>query len=323
MLRGIGEMQAVGRRADICIFYFSGHGLEVNGINYMSPVDGILRGESDLTNRLVPVESVLLALRRTEAHRKLIILDCCRSNPFSNSAGGLAAIESVLIPRGTLIAYAGSPGVTVDAGPSGENSVYTRELLRQLTPGRDVFSIFTSVAANRFRSQDPWVSFDGSAQSLGTLGNYDLLGTAASRAAPAWPSAQPAMPTRPPGGRPAADSNPMKISSYWDHNGSTMGLLVRGNKRVLIYIKVRPGLQGLVEPGMVLFDGVSEGGKYTGTARRFSKGLKPLEYPVSGPILGGGSKVVLVGKAPIRNPDGSLRQIINDRLEFSFLKLGD
>jgi len=49
-----------------------------------------------------------------------------------------------------------------------------------------------------------------------------------------------------------------------------MGLLVNGNQRILIYIKVRKGLEGLVEPGTVLFVGESESGRYTGKARRFS-----------------------------------------------------
>ena len=323
IMEGIAGLQTVGREADICIFYFSGHGLEVDGINYLSPVDGILRGEADLTNRLVPVEQLLLALRKTEARRKIVILDCCRNNPFEDTPGGLAAIESGLFPRGTLIAYAGSPGVTVSAGPAGENSVYTRELLRQLSAGRDVFSIFTSVSASRFRSQDPWLCFDGSAESLGDLASYDLLGAQVNRPAPGWPSVQAATPDRANTAVPQADPNPMKISSYWDHNGSTMGLLVRGNQRILIYIKVREGLRGLVEPGMVLFDGVSEGGRYKGTARRFSKGLKPLEYPVSGPILGGGNRVLLTGKAPIRNPDGTVNRIIDDELEFTYLRLGE
>jgi hypothetical protein len=115
----------------------------------------------------------------------------------------------------------------------------------------------------------------------------------------------------------------LQIASYWNHNGSTMGLLMKGNQRILIYIRLRKDLEGLVEPGTVLFVGESENGRYTGKARRFSRGLPPIEYDVDGPILDGGNKVVLSGLAPIRNPDGSIKNVIEDRLEFSYLQLSE
>lgn len=319
---GIRSLTKVGAESDVCLFYFSGHGCEVDGINYLSPVDSLLQDRSDLDRRFLSLGLVLQALQQTEAQRKIVILDCCRSDPFKGVAGGLAAVEAGLLPRGTFIVYAGSPGLTVPDGGGGANSPYTAEVLRQLSPGRDVFSIFTSVSALRFRSQDPWISFDGGAQSLRDLSQYDLLGARGSRPAPDWPRIQ--RPVENPAPRAVVpDAKPMKIASYWDHNGSTMGLLVQGERRLMVYIKVRAGLQGLVEPGMVLFDGVSKSNRYSGQARRFSRGLKPLEYPVSGPILENGNRVIVTGKAPIRNPDGSTKAIIEDRLEFRFLQLED
>jgi hypothetical protein len=115
----------------------------------------------------------------------------------------------------------------------------------------------------------------------------------------------------------------LQIASYWNHNGSTMGLLMNGNQRILIYIRVRKDLEGVIEPGTVLFVGESENGRYTGKARRFSRGLPPIEYDVDGPILNGGNKVVLSGLAPIRNPNGSINNVIEDRLEFSYLQLAE
>jgi hypothetical protein len=115
----------------------------------------------------------------------------------------------------------------------------------------------------------------------------------------------------------------LQIASYWNHNGSTMGLLINGNQRILIYIRLRKDLEGFVEPGTVLFVGEAENGRYTGKARRFSRGLPPIEYDVDGPILDGGNKVVLSGLTPIRNPDGSLKNVIEDRLEFSYLQLAE
>jgi hypothetical protein len=78
-----------------------------------------------------------------------------------------------------------------------------------------------------------------------------------------------------------------------------------------------------IKPGTVLFVGEFESGRYTGKARRFSIGLPPIEYDVDGPILDDGNKVVLGGLAPIRNPDGSIKNVIEDRLVFSYLKLSE
>jgi hypothetical protein len=306
MSNGINTLGIASRSADICLFYFSGHGIEVNGANYLVPIDGRLRDQSDLETQMIPLNSLLNDLRQTGARRKIIILDCCRSDPFNSVTGGLAAVPDSQFPLGTLIVYAGAPGRPVPDG-TGRNSPFTEELIRQLQPGRDVLSLFASVAAARFRTQDPWIKFDGSGESFADLRTYDLLSGAPSRPAP------PDEPTVP----------ESRIASYWNHNGSTMGLLVNGNQRILIYIRVRKGLEGLVEPGTVLFAGESESRRYQGKARRFSRGLPPIEYDVDGPILDGGDKVVLSGRAPIRNPDGSIKNVIEDRLEFSYLKLSD
>ena len=306
MVTGLQELNQQGANADVCFVYFSGHGIEVEGKNYLVPVDGQLRDHVDLTSQLIPLSSVLEVLRRTNSKRKIVVLDCCRSDPFKTVSGGLAAIAETQFPPGTLIVYAGAPGKPVPDG-RGRNSPFTAELIRHMQPGRDVLSLFASVAAARFQAQDPWIKFDGSGESFADLRVYDLLAGAPPRRANA--------------DIPEDRSLRLKISSYWNHNGSTMGLLVDGQQRIMIYIKVREGLNGLVEPGTVLFYGQSREGKYSGKARRFTAGLPPIEYPVNGPILGGGNSVVLTGRAPIRNPDGSIKKVIEDRLEFTFIKL--
>jgi uncharacterized caspase-like protein len=151
MSNGINTLGIASRSADICLFYFSGHGIEVNGANYLVPVDGRLRDHSDLETQMIPLNSLLNALRQTGARRKIVILDCCRSDPFKSVTGGLAAVLDSQFPLGTLIVYAGAPGRTVPDG-TGRNSPFTEELIRQLQPGRDVLSLFASVAAARFRT---------------------------------------------------------------------------------------------------------------------------------------------------------------------------
>jgi hypothetical protein len=109
------------------------------------------------------------------------------------------------------------------------------------------------------------------------------------------------------------------ISSYWTHNGSIVGLVVEGIRRTIVYVEVRGGLAEFVKPGSVLFSGISNGDKYRGKAFRFWKNLPPIDYEVEGPIMNEGSKVVLIGKAPIRDPGGSVVRYIEDRLDFSLL----
>jgi len=110
------------------------------------------------------------------------------------------------------------------------------------------------------------------------------------------------------------------ISSYWNHNGSIMGLVVEGRKRTIVYVEIRGGIAKFVKPGSVLFSGISNGNQYKGKAFRFSENLPPIDYEVEGPIMNEGSKVVLTGKAPIRNPDGVVVRHLEDRLEFLFLR---
>lgn len=312
MQEAIARLEREGKDAEVCLFYFSGHGLEVKGVNYLVPVEATREALANLTGEMVPLTEVLNALRETKARRKIVVLDCCRENPFQGKSQGLAALPSSSFPPGTLVVYAGAPGKPVPDG-KGRNSPFTEELLRQLQPGRDVLSLFATVAAARFRTQDPWIKFDGSGRSFADLRSYHLLeGETEGLPGP-----------KVSGGLAGGVTKGVvpKIASYWDHNGSTMGLLVEGKRRTLIYIKVRDGLIGLVQPGMVLFDGVSDGGRYRGMARRFSTNLPPIEYEVEGPILQDGAKVVLKGKAPIRNPDGTVRKLIDDRVEFTFLEL--
>jgi hypothetical protein len=106
------------------------------------------------------------------------------------------------------------------------------------------------------------------------------------------------------------------VKSYWNHNGSVVGLIPEGKNRTFIYVKPRSGLQGLVEPGMVLFSGISDNSSYNGIARRFRKGLPPIKYNVSGPINKGGSQVVLTVEVTTRNADGSPKETILDKLVF-------
>jgi hypothetical protein len=109
------------------------------------------------------------------------------------------------------------------------------------------------------------------------------------------------------------------VKSYWNHNGSVMGLIPEGNQRTFVYVKPRHGLQDIVSPGIVLFSGKTDGKSYEGVARRFSKGLPSINYSVTGPISNNGSQVVLRGQFILRDKDVAQSETINDVLVFDLL----
>jgi hypothetical protein len=139
------EFNVAARDADIAVVYFAGHGIEVNGTNYLLPVDAKLVSDFDVEDEALSLDRVMRAIEPARRLR-LVILDACRDNPFvqtmkrgfatRNVTTGLAKVEPP--STDTLIAYATRPGSTADDG-SGDNSPFTAALLKNLMqPGRDV-----------------------------------------------------------------------------------------------------------------------------------------------------------------------------------------
>jgi len=142
-------------RGGIGLFYYAGHAMQVNGINYLLPVDTFLRKESDAKYKAVDVGLVLTELDDSQNRLNLVILDSCRDNPFARSFRsvnkGLARMDA---PRGTLIAYATSPGKTAIDG-DGRNGTYTKHLLEQMSvPGQEMQTMFKRIRASVERETD-------------------------------------------------------------------------------------------------------------------------------------------------------------------------
>ena len=161
-------VQAFGEaatNADVALFYFAGHGIEVRGTNYLLPVDAKLNREADVDFDMLNVNLVLRQMEDAHTRLNVVILDACRNNPFGGRGfraigRGLAAMES---PDGTLIAFATEPGnVAVDEGGEG-NSPYTKALAAILRkPGVGLFDAFnqTGLAVREATggAQRPWFS---------------------------------------------------------------------------------------------------------------------------------------------------------------------
>ena len=145
--------------SDAGLVYYSGHGLQINGQNFLVPVDLKLDDGAFTPFEMVKLDDVVEALSYTDGVR-LLVLDACRDNPFANSLAqnkgsrgasmtrGLAKIER---SQGMLIAYSTQPNA-VAADGSGRNSPFTAALVREMqVPGLEVATVFRRVAVNVYR----------------------------------------------------------------------------------------------------------------------------------------------------------------------------
>jgi formylglycine-generating enzyme required for sulfatase activity/uncharacterized caspase-like protein len=124
------------QRGDLALFYFAGHGMQVNRENYLLPVNFAAQRESDVEFEAYAASRVQAALEGSGAHLRFLILDACRDNlyRFTRSAGGLSPMGRTAV--GTLVAFATGENNTASDNRSGANGLYTKHLLEALrTPG--------------------------------------------------------------------------------------------------------------------------------------------------------------------------------------------
>jgi uncharacterized caspase-like protein len=177
MRRALRDFSDTVRDADIAIVYFAGHGIEIDGVNYVIPVDAVLARDIDAFDEAIPLDRILTVIEPARQLR-LVILDACRDNPFNKSmkrqigsraiARGLAKVEPA--SPNTLIAFAAKAGSTASDGDS-TNSPFTAALVKYLArPGLDLRKAFgftrdevLRVTNNR---QEPFI--------YGSLGGEDL-----------------------------------------------------------------------------------------------------------------------------------------------------
>lgn len=127
-------ISSFGRRLpqhSVAFFFFAGHGIQANGMNYLIPIGATLESESALKYKTVALDYVRDELSDSQSSLKVMVLDCCRNNPFERSWNrslaerGMAPVQET--PDGTIIAYSAADGKTAADGV-GENSPYTSEL---------------------------------------------------------------------------------------------------------------------------------------------------------------------------------------------------
>lgn len=151
--------------ADVALFFYAGHGIQVDGRNYLIPVDASLSAESDVEYNCVDAGRILSKMEDAGTKTNIVILDACRDNPFERSwrrSSGVSGLAFMDAPRGSIIAYSTAPGKTASDGNE-NNSPYSSALIHHLQiPNLKIEEFFKQVRSKvREMTNDaqvPWES---------------------------------------------------------------------------------------------------------------------------------------------------------------------
>lgn len=148
MDKALKDFRASLAESDVALFFFAGHGMQIDGENYLAAVDTEAADELDAKHSSLPLSRIIETLEKSPSSTKIIILDACRDNPFERAWHRTAAtrgLAPVYAPRGTIIAYATSPGQLASDG-KGRNGAYTSALLKHIdTPDCSLEQMFKRV----------------------------------------------------------------------------------------------------------------------------------------------------------------------------------
>jgi uncharacterized caspase-like protein len=195
MRRTLRDFNDKARDADIAVIYFAGHGIEVDGTNYLIPVDALLERDTDVYDETFALDRILVAVEPAKRLR-LVILDACRDNPFAKTMKrgavsrsidrGLAKVEPA--SSNTMVAFAAKAGSTALDGD--KNSPFAAALVKYITkPGLDLRKAFGFVRDDVLKAtgnrQEPFV--------YGSLGGDDVSLVPAAAPATTAPAASAAV----------------------------------------------------------------------------------------------------------------------------------
>lgn len=148
------------KKGGVGVFFYAGHGVQIDGENYLVPVDARVERKHEIEDECLKVSSVLRAMEEANNKLNIIILDACRDNPFRSFRSMDKGLATMNAPSGSLLCYATSPGSVASDGV-GRNGLYTSALLKHIaTPGLNVVELFMNVrndvADHSKNKQIPW-----------------------------------------------------------------------------------------------------------------------------------------------------------------------
>ncbi len=193
-----GAIRAFGDRLQqgdtVALFYYSGHGMQINNHNYMIPIDADIRTDLDVAHYAVPLEDVLARINHGKSNPNIVILDACRNNPFEkrykSTSDGLARVDA---PPSTLTVFAAAPGQVASAASGGSLSSFTASLVEHIDkPYPSAISMFQAVQNDVYkrsgREQKPYLDL-----SPGVPNDFSLKSVIAALP-PVPPAPPPATP---------------------------------------------------------------------------------------------------------------------------------
>lgn len=162
--RAIDEFTRKSSGYDVSLFYYSGHAVEMDGINYLAPIDAVGELPSDLKRECINANELLGGLEKAKSPANIIVLDACRNNPNlkTRSYGMSGGLAQMLAPTGTFIMYSTAPGKTANDG-LGQYSPFTEAFLSCLDKKELVLEMFAKevssiVKTKTNKMQAPWNS---------------------------------------------------------------------------------------------------------------------------------------------------------------------
>ncbi|MEM6278995.1 MAG: caspase family protein, partial [Verrucomicrobiota bacterium] len=162
----IDELPVESDPDSVALVYFAGHGVQIKGENFLIPVDAEMARDYEVPDETLSMNLIMEGLETAGAGLNLLILDCCRNDPFARSWRGSRSTTSTGLampggaPQGMFLAFSTSPNDVADDG-EGDNSPYTAALLKHLpVPGRPFEEVFKAVGGEVARltegTQEPW-----------------------------------------------------------------------------------------------------------------------------------------------------------------------
>ena len=147
---------------DVGVFYFAGHGIEVDGENYLLAQNTPVENKAGAIRYSINLQNIVKKMHQSGCKTNILIIDACRDNPYPNTRGfGTTNLAPMFAPKGTIIAYSSSPGERAKDGGMGDNSIYTGALIKHINePGLPIEEFFkrvrTSVYTLSQQQQTSW-----------------------------------------------------------------------------------------------------------------------------------------------------------------------
>ncbi|KAB2866744.1 MAG: caspase family protein, partial [Bacteroidales bacterium] len=167
MERAIREFSEKLPNYNVALFYYAGHGVQVDGMNYLIPTDAELNKKEDCKWEAVSVNFIVEEFEKYPNNTNIVILDACRNDPFKSwSRGGERGFKAIVPTSGTIIAFATSEGATASDG-TGQNGLFTQELVKQMQVEQPIESVFKKTRvevekhSNGSQSPQEWSKLKG------------------------------------------------------------------------------------------------------------------------------------------------------------------